>query len=249
MQLAETLGIRAEDVNPPSPTPTASATTTSPAAAASPSPPAWPRIKPASTSIEQMRRRAAQILGVSPSRDQFDDGESSTPGDPAKRLTFKEIAAKLHRTGGPIVGRGGVVRRPARPAASASTSSTSKSIPRPARSTILRYTAIQDAGTAIHPSYVEGQMQGGALQGIGWALNEEYFYDDEGQMRERQLPRLPHADVARPADDRHHHRRGAEPGPPFGVRGVGEVPDRPPAPRPSPTPSIAPSASACTSCP
>src|SRR4029078_7537844 len=48
--------------------------------------------------------------------------------------------------------------------------------------TILRYTAIQDAGTAVHPSYVEGQMQGGAVQGIGWALNEEYYFDESGRM-------------------------------------------------------------------
>ena len=49
--------------------------------------------------------------------------------------------------------------------------------------TILRYTAIQDAGKAVHPSYVEGQMQGGAVQGIGWALNEEYWFDDQNRMR------------------------------------------------------------------
>ena len=48
---------------------------------------------------------------------------------------------------------------------------------------VLNFTAIQDAGTAIHPSYVEGQMQGGAVQGIGWALNEEYVYDDQGVMQ------------------------------------------------------------------
>ena len=47
---------------------------------------------------------------------------------------------------------------------------------------VLRYTAVQDVGTAIHPSYVEGQMQGGVVQGIGWALNEEYYYDDNGRM-------------------------------------------------------------------
>ncbi|RLT38304.1 MAG: xanthine dehydrogenase family protein molybdopterin-binding subunit, partial [Chloroflexi bacterium] len=47
---------------------------------------------------------------------------------------------------------------------------------------ILRYTAIQDVGNAIHPSYVEGQIQGGAVQGIGWALNEEYIYDKEGHL-------------------------------------------------------------------
>ena len=109
-------------------------------------------------------------------------------------MTFKELAGKLHAHRRPG-------RRP-RPASiragsaapSPRTSSTSKSTRRPARSTILRYTAVQDAGKAIHPSYVEGQMQGGAVQGIGWALNEEYFYDDTGRDDERQLPRLPHAD-------------------------------------------------------
>ena len=47
---------------------------------------------------------------------------------------------------------------------------------------ILRYTAIQDVGQAIHPSYVEGQMQGGVVQGIGWALSEEYVYDQDGRL-------------------------------------------------------------------
>ncbi len=58
---------------------------------------------------------------------------------------------------------------------------------------ILRYTAVQDVGQAIHPSYVEGQIQGGAAQGIGWALNEEYIYDKNGKMENAGLPRLPHA--------------------------------------------------------
>jgi CO/xanthine dehydrogenase Mo-binding subunit len=47
---------------------------------------------------------------------------------------------------------------------------------------VIRYTAIQDVGRAIHPSYVEGQLQGGVVQGIGWALNEEYIYNDKGLM-------------------------------------------------------------------
>ncbi len=66
--------------------------------------------------------------------------------------------------------------------------------PETGKTTVLRYTAMQDAGKAIHPSYVEGQMQGGSVQGIGWALNEEYFFNDQGPDDERQLPRLPHAD-------------------------------------------------------
>ena len=48
--------------------------------------------------------------------------------------------------------------------------------------TILRYTAFQEVGKAAHPSYVEGQMQGGTVQGIGWALNEEFVYDEDGSV-------------------------------------------------------------------
>lgn len=93
---------------------------------------------------------------------------------------------------------------------------------------VLRYTAVQDAGTAIHPSYVEGQMQGGVAQGIGWALWEEYVYDNRGQMRNASLldyrmpttldvPMIETIIVEVP-----------NPGHPYGVRGVGEVPIIPP---------------------
>ena len=93
---------------------------------------------------------------------------------------------------------------------------------------ILRYTAAQDVGTAIHPSYVEGQMQGGAVQGIGWALNEEYCYDQSGEMRnatflDYRIPTcydVPSIDtiLVEVPDPQH----------PYGVRGVGEVPICPP---------------------
>ena len=96
--------------------------------------------------------------------------------------------------------------------------------PETGKVTILRYTAIQDAGKAIHPSYVEGQMQGGAVQGIGWALNEEYVFDDKGRMQNASYLdyRMPTAldvpmidtiivEVPNPAH-------------PYGVRGVGEMP-------------------------
>ena len=100
----------------------------------------------------------------------------------------------------------------------------SKSIPDTGKVTILRYTAIQDAGKAIHPSYVEGQLQGGSVQGIGWALNEEYFYDDSGPMRnasylDYRMPTafdLPMIDTI--------IVEVAEPAHPYGVRGVGETP-------------------------
>ncbi len=87
----------------------------------------------------------------------------------------------------------------------------------------MRFTVVQDAGKAIHPSYVEGQMQGGSVQGIGWALNEEYFMGDDGQMDNSSLldyrmpvsldvPMIDTVIVEVP-----------NPGHPYGVRGVGEV--------------------------
>jgi CO/xanthine dehydrogenase Mo-binding subunit len=93
---------------------------------------------------------------------------------------------------------------------------------------ILRYTAVQDVGRAIHPSYVEGQIQGGVTQGIGWALNEEYIYDKNGRLDNpgfldyrvpvaSDLPMI-EAVLVENANPRH----------PFGARGVGEVPIVPP---------------------
>ena len=95
--------------------------------------------------------------------------------------------------------------------------------PETGKVTILRFTAVQDAGKAIHPSYVEGQMQGGSVQGIGWALNEEYFMDDAGRMTNTSLLdyRMPVA-LDLPMIDT-VIVEVANPGHPFGVRGVGEA--------------------------
>ena len=93
---------------------------------------------------------------------------------------------------------------------------------------ILRYTAVQDVGRAIHPSYVEGQIQGGVTQGIGWALNEEYIYDKDGRLenpgfldyRVPVAPDVPMIDTVMVENANPRH--------PFGARGVGEVPIVPP---------------------
>jgi xanthine dehydrogenase molybdenum-binding subunit len=93
---------------------------------------------------------------------------------------------------------------------------------------VIRYTAVQDAGTAIHPSYVEGQMQGGVVQGIGWALWEEYVYDPQGHLRNCTLLdyRMPTA-LDTPLIET-IIVEVPNPGHPYGVRGVGEVPIIPP---------------------
>ena len=88
---------------------------------------------------------------------------------------------------------------------------------------VKRYTAIQDAGKAIHPSYVEGQFQGGSAQGIGWALNEEYVYNADGVMENPGFLdyRIPLASDLPMIET--HIVEVPNPFHPFGVRGIGET--------------------------
>ena len=90
---------------------------------------------------------------------------------------------------------------------------------------ILRYTTFTDVGKAVHPSFVEGQAQGSTAQGVGWALNEEYFYTQNGSIANStfldyrmptslDLPMIDTVIVEVP-----------NPGHPFGLRGrAGEIP-------------------------
>ena len=119
--------------------------------------------------------------------------------------------------------------------------------PETGKVTILRYTAIQDAGRAIHPSYVEGQFQGGAVQGIGWALNEEYIYGADGRLQNAGFLdyRMPVASDVPMIDT--VIVEVPNPAHPYGVRGVGETPICRRW-RPSPTPSPTPPACASPRC-
>jgi CO/xanthine dehydrogenase Mo-binding subunit len=93
---------------------------------------------------------------------------------------------------------------------------------------ILRYTAVQDVGKAIYPAYVESQIQGGVTQGIGWAMNEEYLYDEQGRLLNASLLdyRMP-ISLDLPMIDT-IIVEVPNPGHPYGARGVGEVPIVPP---------------------
>jgi xanthine dehydrogenase molybdenum-binding subunit len=169
---------------------------------------------------KQMAERAA-MLWECPAEDvTVEEGVYRGNG---KSLTFKELAAKLHETGGTVVGRASVDPQGFTNGFGVHIADVEVD-PETGKTTVLRYTAIQDAGKAVHPSYVEGQMQGGSAQGIGWALNEEYFFDDQCRMRNASyldyrmptaldLPMIETIIVEVP-----------NPTHPFGVRGVGETP-------------------------
>ena len=106
--------------------------------------------------------------------------------DTELRMSFREIAGMLPDSGGPVVGRANL--NPVGQSGSYSANIVDVEVdPDTGKVDILRYTAFQDVGFAIHPSYVEGQIQGGTAQGVGWALNEEYFMSDDGAMLNTSL--------------------------------------------------------------
>ena len=159
-------------------------------------------------------------------------GEVAVDGDMyalgGERLTFAEIAKIVGDAGQCVVASAFV--HPQQPGGAAAVHIVDVEVdPETGKVTILRYTALQDVGTAVHPDYVEGQIQGGVAQGVGWALNEEYWYDEDGRLcnaglldyRMPTAPDLPMIDV--------QLVENAYPGHPFGVRGVGEAPIVPPA--------------------
>src|SRR5437762_4427179 len=134
--------------------------------------------------VDELRARAAMIWDVDVDGVIGEDGQakpaSSNVGDFAP-LSFKELAAKKALTGGPITTAASVNAGGMAPGFSTQFCDVEVD-PETGKVTILRFVAAQDVGKAIHPSYVEGQIQGGVAQGIGWALNEEYIYDKSGRL-------------------------------------------------------------------
>lgn len=226
MQLAETLGIAAEDVLPRVGDTDSVGYTDVTGGSRVTFATGWACYEVGLDIRRQMTERAAKLWDCDPSEVEFEQGVFRQRGA-GRQLSFKELAAKLHETGGPIVGRATVDPHGSGGAFACHIADVEVD-PETGKVQVLRYTAVQDCGKAIHPSYVEGQIHGGVAQGIGWGLNEEYFYDEAGRMRNASfldyrmptcydLPMIEAVIVEVP-----------NPGHPYGVRGVGEVPIVPP---------------------
>jgi len=180
--------------------------------------------------VDQLKHRAATIWDITPDAVDWRDGAAHPAGTNAgafEPLSLAEIALKAARTGGPVGAEVSLNAQGAGPGFGAHICDLEVD-KETGHVTIVRYTAVQDVGRAIHPGYVEGQLQGGVAQGIGWALNEEYIYDKNGKMDNAgfldyrvpvasDLPMIEAVLVEVP-NPRH----------PFGARGVGEVPIVPP---------------------
>jgi CO/xanthine dehydrogenase Mo-binding subunit len=180
--------------------------------------------------IRQLRERAAAIWDIEVDRVLWRDGRAvaeDAEGDAAQPLGIRELAGQAARTGGPISGSASLNASGAGPGfathiCDVEVDSETGCI------RVVRYTAVQDVGRAVHPDYVEGQLQGGVAQGIGWALNEEYVYGPDGRLQnptflDYRIPvasDLPMIDTVIVEVPNPNH--------PYGVRGAGETPIVPP---------------------
>ena len=187
-------------------------------------------IQAAEDVVLQCRQRVAKMWEVDVEAVKWEDGHARPAGANAgdqKPLSLAQIAAKASRTGGPLVGSAAINAGGPGPAFGVHICDVEVD-PETGHVTVLRYVAAQDAGKAIHPSYVEGQIQGGVAQGVGWALNEEYIYGEDGRLQNSGFLdyRIPVASDLPMIDT--IILEVPNPGHPFGVRGVGEVPIVPP---------------------
>ena len=226
MQAAEVLGIPAEDVHPVVGDTESVGYTFLTGGSRTAFASGWAAYECAQDIKRQLIERVANTWDVPAEDVELVDGVFQHSSDPELKITFKDLAAEMS---GGFTGVSPVSSQVSVDPAGVGGAFTTQVVdlevdPETGKVTILDFTIVQDAGKAIHPSYVEGQMQGGVVQGIGWALNEEYFYDTEGRMENSSfldyrmptsldLPMINTIIV-----------EVANPGHPYGARGVGEVP-------------------------
>ena len=226
-QLAEVLSIPIEDVNPQVADTDSIGYTSVTGGSGVAFKSGWAAYEAAQEVKREMIKRASLVWDANEDEVEYSDGIAQHKSDPELKLTFKEIASAANGTGGPIVGSAGV--NPGGVGGSYAAMLVDVEVDaETGKTTILRCTPFTDVGKAIHPDYVEGQIQGGTAQGIGWALNEEYFMSDDGKVMNSSLLdyRMPTSlDLPMIAPV---VVEVFNPGHPFGVRGVGESPLVPP---------------------
>ena len=227
MQAAEVLGIPAEDVRPSVVDTDSIGITDVTGGSRTTYATGYAAYNAAHKLIEEIIEKAALKWDISKDQIEYSDGVVKSKTDSELKMTLKEIADDP--PGGPIVSSASVDLEEAGGGFAVHIADLEID-EETGKTDVVNYTAIQDVGKAIHPSYVEGQMQGGAAQGIGWALNEEYFMSDDGVMLNSSyldyrmpialdLPMINTIMVEVPSEEH-----------PYGVRGVGEPPIVPPVP-------------------
>ena len=174
---------------------------------------------------ERLLEVAADELEISPLDLEIVDGSIQPVGVPAKALAIDELAPKILSFGSrhmPVEGHGRSAQTQA-PQAAAHISHV-RVDPETGAVTVLAHVIAQDVGRALNPALVEGQMQGGTVQGLGWALLEELAHDAHGQLTTGTLVdyAMPSADMTPPIEAAIVEVPAPEG--PYGAKGVGEAP-------------------------
>ncbi|HLB45447.1 MAG TPA: xanthine dehydrogenase family protein molybdopterin-binding subunit [Anaerolineales bacterium] len=175
---------------------------------------------------QQVLSIAAEELEVAVEDLEIVDGAVRVRGVPGRAIKLGDIASKAMRFGGryaPVFAQGRVAQTATAPAFNAQLAEVG--VDRETGEVRLhRLIIVQDVGRAINPLAIEGQMMGGATQGIGWALYEKMEYDAQGQLltgswMDYAVPNI----IQTPAMEAVIVEVPSEYGP-FGARGVGEAP-------------------------
>ena len=174
---------------------------------------------------EQLLEVAADELEISPEDLEIVDASVQPRGVPGKAIAIDELAPKILSFGSrhmPVEGHGRSAQ-PQAPQAAAHLSHV-RVDPDTGAVTVLGHVIAQDVGRALNPALVEGQMRGGATQGLGWALLEQLAHDDDGQLVTGTFAdyAMPSAGSTPPIDTQ--IVEVPSPDGPYGARGVGEAP-------------------------
>jgi CO/xanthine dehydrogenase Mo-binding subunit len=144
-----------------------------------------PAVKEAATDLRcKLLQHAANSLGVSAEEVDFDDDGVFVASKPSSRLSFEMLfqsSTEWFATRGPLIGQGSAPLRKRAPSFSASVAEVAVD-PETGYVKLTRLTTSQDAGKAINPALVKGQIQGGSVQSVGFALWEEVMYSEAGQI-------------------------------------------------------------------
>jgi CO/xanthine dehydrogenase Mo-binding subunit len=224
MQAAEVLGIPVEDIHPSIPDTDSIGFTGVTGGSRTTYATGLAAYSAAHKLVNELKDRLANLWEAEIGKIDFADGVFSSDG---QTIGIQELAGKLNPTGGPATSTASVNPSSAGAASAVHICDLEVDLAT-GKTDVIRYTAVQDVGKAVHPQYAEGQIQGGVVQGLGWALNEEYFYTGDGAMANRsfldyRMPTsldMPMIDTIMVEIPNPLH--------PYGVRGVGEVPICPP---------------------
>jgi CO/xanthine dehydrogenase Mo-binding subunit len=176
---------------------------------------------------QQVLAIASDAFEVDPADLEIVDGRVQVKGVPDKGMSLAELSSETMKFGGkyaPVMGRGRYANNTDAPGFCAQLAEVEVD-EETGEVKVVRLVVVQDVGQAINPEGIKGQMMGGAVQGLGWALYERMVHNEEGQLLTGTWTEytVPHADQAAPLIETVMVEVPSVHGP-FGARGVGEPP-------------------------